>query len=922
MSMLILKASAGSGKTYRLSNTYIDLLLGSKDPCPYRHILAVTFTNKATAEMKSRILRDLYNHPDPKARKMLIDILHDYSAFSVSTIDKFFQRALKAFAREIGSMDDYQIELDRQSLIQESIDRILDSLTEEDKDIIAWIKSTVVPTLDLGKKVKIEDGLYEIGKQLKNEDFRNISSKLKAADDTTDYFEKSRLSELSCACNDIISSFEKRVAPFDVVAAPGEILKFKKTQLKKQPELAAIVDEEYSDYVTAYIIKGLIFQLGLSGEFNKEFDALTREKNVMCLDESNVFLKDIIGGSDAPFVFEKLGARYDHFLLDEFQDTSIIQWENFLPLLKEADSKGSNLIVGDIKQSIYRFRDSDWKLLGNTVSEAFPRAKLESLQNNWRSAQQVVRFNNSFFQFVSKKLGLESIYADVAQTPKTKDTQSGQVRVSFTDDQLKMIYDSVVEARSAGAQWGDIAVLVRTNKIGKVVADYLIAQAVPIISDDSLDVHSSKLVRQLVSLLTSCESPEDKIGSYLSGELGVTFPKTYHSIVDLSEELLRQLAQNDPSIFEGETLYVQSFMDDMLSWTATNGNNLGQYLKYWKDKKLFISTPESSSAVRIMTVHKSKGLEFPVVIFPFAEAVNFYHTNSKWCYLSAKDTHNPRLNGLYPVELQNNVMDSAFERYRTEEEQLQLIDNMNVFYVTLTRAEKSLHIISKPPTKTFVNGLKKAKPEYKNFSQLLYEFVNQMDESRFGEEYDYTKLDRKKEQVEQEFPSCYNSTSLAGRLSPSVEPVDFFSEDGIVFPETSPRHRGIILHDILSHVNSLADVQVAVARAQRDALLSAEEAKHAYELLESRVKAHPEWFNPSVQVHSERSIFAADGSECRPDRVIVEEDGVTIIDFKFGAPEKKYLKQVDRYATLYRSMGYIVKAAVVWYVETDKSESL
>lgn len=924
MSVKILKASAGSGKTYRLSKTYIDLLLKSKDPCPYRHILAVTFTNKATAEMKSRILRDLYDSEEPKAKKLLIDILHDYSAFSVTTIDKFFQRALKSFSREIGQMDDYQIELDRTSLIHESVDRILDSLTEDDKELIEWIKSSVAPLLEQGQKLNIEDGLYDIGKQLKREDYRKLSAALKASGEETDFLERERLRDLAVTCDEIISSFEAVVASYGFEAEPGKRLDFtnKKTLLKKNPDLAAYKDDNYSEYVTAHIIKSLIFSLGLSGEISKEFDALTKEKNVMCLDESNVFLKEIIGGSDAPFVFEKIGVRYDHFLLDEFQDTSNIQWENFLPLLKEADSKGSNLVVGDIKQSIYRFRDSDWQLLGKTVAQEFPNARIEVLDNNWRSAREVVSFNNAFFTFAASRLGLQEIYSDVVQNPMTKDPQRGYVRVSYTEDQKQMVYDSIMAAREAGAQWGDIAVLVRKNVFGKQVADFLIEKEIPIISDDSLDVHSSLAVRRLVSLLSAFDAPDDQLGAFLSREMGVEFPESYHSLVDLCEHLLREMHKTDPEVFDGEQLYVQSFLDELLSWSTNYGNNLTQFLKYWKDKSLCISTPDSGTAVRILTVHKSKGLEFPFVIFPFADEVEFYKAGTKWCHLSEGSTDNADLKGIYPVSLGKAAAESAFAPHRDEEARQQLIDNINIFYVSLTRAEKSLHIISAPPTKKFKDSLAKGKAEYNNFSSLLYEYIGGMEEWHSGEPYDYTKLQRKREQLEQEMPVAYCSTALGGRLSPSVEAVDFFTDEGVAAGVDSPRVRGIVLHEILSHVDSVSDVRGAVAAAVKDALLSESEAALAADLLEKRVAAHPQWFDDAATVLNERSIFASDGSEYRPDRVVLDDDGVTVVDFKFGLPEKKYLKQVGRYAGLYESLGYKVKAAVVWYVETDNCEYL
>ena len=349
--MKILKASAGSGKTYTLAKTYLEMLLESKDRYAYRHILAVTFTNKATAEMKNRILSNLAEkaEKDPKARQMLTDILHDYGAFSVTTIDKFFQQTLKAFSREIGQFADYQIELDRDSLISESMDRILDSLTEDKVELVDWLKASVLDKLETGKKPDIDGKLYETGKLLKSEEHRKLAEEFGI--DDAEMFSKQRLDTIKEKCSSVVSDFEQKAAAAGMERTPGT--KIKKPGVKKlgaDPVLAELFDEPYRDYCTAYIINELIFSLGLAGEFYKEFDTLLKEKNLMCLDESNTILRDIIAGSDAPFVYEKLGVRFEKFLLDEFQDTSNIQWENFLPLLKESESHSSgSLVVGDVK---------------------------------------------------------------------------------------------------------------------------------------------------------------------------------------------------------------------------------------------------------------------------------------------------------------------------------------------------------------------------------------------------------------------------------------------------------------------------------------------------------------------------------------------------------------------------------------------
>ncbi len=924
--MKILKASAGSGKTYRLSKTYIGLLLDSPERDAYRHILAVTFTNKATAEMKGRILRDLYalSSDNPKAKRALVDILHDYSAFSVSTIDKFFQQTLKSFSREIGQFADYQLELDRNSLIKEAMDRILDSLTGDRKDLLGWIKASVSESLEQGRKPGIDESLYDMGCLLKSEEHRELAERYGI--DDLQAFGKERLREVRKECGRIIREFSVGVAAFGVPVEDGKLITVGKRLMSKNPELAGFVEEGYSRYCTAFIINSLTFSLGLAGEFYREFEALLKEKNLMCLDESNTILRDIINGSDAPFVYEKLGVRYAHFLLDEFQDTSNIQWENFLPLLRESEAGGEgSLIVGDVKQSIYRFRDSDWKLLGGKVTQEFPDAEVETLDCNWRSARRVVAFNSGFFSQASERLGLSGIYSDVVQTPKTGETQEGFVRLSFLDDQLEAVYESIERVRAAGAQWGDIAILVRGKKQGADVADYLISKAVPVISDDSLNMRSSAVVRRLVALLEAFEYPDDGISAFLVSSMGVSFPERYHSLVDLCEGLLRSLRDYDPRSFEGETLFIQAFMDELQSWTEVNGNNLRHFLEHWTEEERFIGSPENSASVRILTIHKSKGLEFPYVIFPFADKVTLYRSGVHWCRLSAEGGRIPRvLEGIYPVSLGSAAASSEFAGALEEERRSQLVDNINLFYVALTRAEKGLHIISAPPTAKFVNSLKRGKPEYMKMSDLLYEFGGGYEEISFGQEYDFSRMARREASGAEEFALEYVSVPLAGRLAPSVDALDFFGDDGQTGVRASARLRGVVLHRILSETVWVSDLKAAVDAEIRDGALDAQAGAEALALLGERIAAHPEWFpsaqDAEVKVFNELSVFGPDGKEYRPDRVVVSPDGVRVVDFKFARQERSHQTQVANYVSLYRQLGYKVISGVIWYVEEDIME--
>ena len=923
--MKILKASAGSGKTYRLSKTYIELLLGSREPYPYRHILAVTFTNKATAEMKARILRDLakLSGTDARAERLLVDLLHDYGAFSVSTIDRFFQQALKAFSREIGQFADYQIELDKDSLITETMDRILDSLTEDSGELLDWIQKALSDALDRGRRFRLDDGLTETGKLLKSDEFRELSERLGIGG--AEAFGKERLGRIREECCSVIRDFTGRAAALGVEAGPGELLKKPgKKALSASVELSALFDEPYRHYCTAFLLDGLLYQLGLAGEFDAEFRRLCSEKNVLCLDESNTLLRKIIGGSDAPFVYEKLGVRYEHFLLDEFQDTSHIQWENFLPLLQESESRtGGNLIVGDVKQSIYRFRDSDWELLGSEVMRAFPDAGVESMQGNWRSTRAVIAFNNRFFPWAAERLGLQDIYADVEQTPMRPEAQEGQVRVSFRDDQLAAVLESVLDARRRDAQWGDIAILVRGKKEGAAIASYLIANGIPVISDDSLLLKSSPVVRRLVSLLSCYENPDDGIGRFLADAMDLEFPSEYHSLVDFCEELLRAMYQWDPASFDGQVLYIQAFMDDLQTWVQTNGNKLRYYLKHWEEKDIYIGSPENAASVRILTIHKSKGLQFPHVIFPFADKVDLYRHGVHWSALeTARTPFSPELQGIYPVDLGSVAEASLFGEAVRKERRMQLVDNMNLFYVALTRAEKSLHVIAKLPSKKCREAVAKGKPEYGNFSELLYAFLGGQEEYGAGDPYDFSRMKRDAlERTELDFQGAYPSIALEDRLTPSQEADDFFGDEGLAGIEASPRLRGIVLHDILSEVACPADLDAAVDAAVRDGRLDAKGGEDVRALLRERIAAHPGWFplpGDAARVVNEQDIFDAGGRVERPDRVILQGREAVIVDYKFGHEEAGYRSQLRRYARLWHELGYEIRGAYLWYVMEDK----
>ena len=1021
----ILKASAGSGKTFNLARTYIKLLLQNEDPTAYRHILAVTFTNKATDEMKSRILKELHKlSTEPgksqytkdfvpslfpteaalqkKAEDVLFNILHDYSAFSVSTIDRFFQQTLKAFSKEIGQFASYQVELDKDSLVSESVDRILDSLTEDNKALLGWLSDSMMDQLEQGRRFNLEGSLSDMAKRLKSDEHRAVVEEYGIDEEKA--YSKENLAKMKSRFREVINSYVKEVkaaaaAVADAFAqagiSPSETSRgfmagvldkfsamdsrstlpnltesfrkkaedfstwFKKADQPKYnsmegalvPPVARLIDtydKGLKTFNTARILLGQANDLGIASELSKEFRNLLKEKNVLSLDDSNQILKGIIDGSDAPFIYEKLGVRFEHFLLDEFQDTSKVQWENFKPLISNSDASGNeNLLVGDVKQSIYRWRGSDWKLMAKDVAEEFPEALHKSLKGNWRSLRNIVEFNNAFFRHAAAEL--DSIYGQDAsisvssiyegdnaegQEVMTGDPAEGLVEAVFCpqDRQNDCIMDTICKVLVSGAKPGDITVLVRNNQEGSEVAGFLMDKGIDVISDDSLHLKSSFMVRKLVSLISSVKNPDDTIGSYLATRAGLEAGKiSFHSLPDLCEQLLRLLQKNeDPEIMKDETLYIQSFMDYVQDHVASNGNSLDAFLKAWDEADPKVSSPSDVNAVRVMTIHKAKGLEFPYVIFPYSEKVTLFKAHSSWTVPSVDGTPLQDIgNTAFDVTLSSGSASTLFEKDYRQELLLQYIDNINTYYVALTRASKGMTIISdidSKPEGSFA-GLLRGYLEGFGASEGFSEESDNDEEVMFrkGSMYDFSRLERKEEYItgiEPGFPSFPlnpegEEGTERGRLRVSTDAADFFTAEGMARAEA--RHNGTVLHDILSRVKVPSDLGQAVLQAVRDGELEPERQDEVYGMLSERIFSHAEWFPGSgATILNETSLFDTDGREWRPDRVVIRDGKVTVIDYKFGEHNPHYRKQVARYAAIYRRLGYEDVSTAIWYVPSDE----
>lgn len=1071
----VAKASAGSGKTYTLARTYISLLLKSRDPYAYRHILAVTFTNKATGEMKARILKELdvlsksaessdYFHDfvpslckdagqlQSRCTRILNAILNDYGAFSIYTIDAFFQQVLRSFARELGQFESYQLEIDKENVVNESVDRLLESISEDNAELVGWLKKTAMQQIDTKGYFDIRRTLYDAASGLQEPQFRRWLA-AKGIVNPDELFSKEDMSEFRRRCDAVVKDFHSRVkaaaeqmlknieqagitasdcrqkgdipklrsytrltmrtaldAPTEPfckrVSDPQNLMKAasakKAAQIPEDYTAAAeelvslfyedsgfrTVSRHFKTYNTALKVRDAAQGLGVSRELLQAFSSLLKERNILCLDDSNGLLSKIIDGSDVPFVYEKTGVKYENFLLDEFQDTSLVQWDNFRPLLAESNAGAhDNLIVGDVKQSIYRWRNSDWSLLDEKVAEEFPSSVeltdpegRPMLSRNFRTEENVVEFNNAFFEYLSEGLAgmfpgeqgrkIRGIYADVRQTVHKKGGL-GEVRAYFCDADKDgdSVLDKTVELieelhGSNGAGYGDIAIVLRNNKPGEKIADTLIERGVPVISDDSLTVNNSVAVRKILSVLASVENPQNRISGYLARSIGFEPSNGVSSIVSLTEEIIRCLKSRNEELVRNDTVYIQAFVDWLQNWTLNNGNRLKDFLKAWADnnnekKSVKISSPAVNDAVRVITIHKSKGLEYPYVIVPYIDDISLFRFGDMWAepVIPEQDSDSEPVR-LFDGTVRQMIFKPCIssqseqtyfgQKYR-EESFAQAVDAMNLMYVAMTRAERGLYTISDNLSKEYLeNG------RLSHAADAVFSFVSShtSDDADGGHgirfvrkerescvEYVFGKFcskediercrpaktrqgryrrEKHEEQLESGYPSFAPDES---RLKIDRDASDFFRPE----KEDQFRLRGIVLHNILSSVTVPSDLDRAVKAAVEAGELSRKEGTRAYELLRKRIGQVTDrgWFpEDGAMVLNEREIVTEEGERLRPDRVIMDGDGVCIIDYKFGKHNPEYARQLQSYAETYASLGYATVRAYLWYVYTGEVEKI
>ncbi len=1083
--LTVYKASAGSGKTFTLASEYITLVV--KNPQDYKKILAVTFTNKATQEMKTRILSQLYGiahklpdsqayyeqvsqktgFPEQTIRENAAEALslltHHYNEFRVQTIDAFFQSVLRNLARELNLTANLRIDLNDEQVEAQAVDELINSL-EEGEEVLSWIRDYIDKNIeddkgwnvigqikDFGKNIFkdfYKDHKAELDKRFKDASFfndfitdlrRRRAQALKNLNDQAKQMLQ-KIREANVDNQNLFNNKSRGIYPYIVKLAKGtpsdnDAPKYVNTCIEdasKWPsgscsadEKATIIElasaslcndlkllekyrtEGWKEYQSSNLTLKHLSQLRLLHAISEAVDEINKDTNRFILSNTQSLLSTLMKDSDTPFVFEKMGAYLKHIMIDEFQDTSTIQWNNFRKLLDNcmAQIESHNLIVGDVKQSIYRWRQGDWKLLNNIEHEfSNEQIKIEPLDTNYRSEENIIRFNNAFFtqavvQTV-KELENDEIkgasqlieaYKEIEQKPR-KDNGKGCVRIKlfhydktvsaeYKESVLNELIDNVRQLLERGYKQKDIAILARSKTVIPDIVDKFQSEFgadVSLVSDEAFQLGASLAVNVIIAALRLLTHPDDKLTEsklvklyqqqvmqtdkdnnalFVDGgkmELKSFLPNGY---IDKFESLLRlslvDLVDEIYSLFnlgclEGQSAYVCTFYDTLNEYLRDHPADIDDFIEEWEDT-LSSNTIQSDEVdgIRLITIHKSKGLEYDNVLIPFCDwELEKTNGNTIWCPGDNKEKPYGEL-PLIPIDFSKKMLGTVFEDDYKEEHLQNIVDNMNLLYVAFTRAGKNLFITGKKASKSTFTNLQNGNTATDR-SQIIQLVIDDLAKELSGATLDdagdkepicfeFGTLTDCEERVEQE-----KSTENPFELTPKMHklkietfphPVSFrqsnkshdFINGEDIDPSDANRYIkvGNILHQLFSTILTEADIEPRLKELEQEGVIYNDEVtsrelqnKIANALKNDKVK---DWFSPRWRLFNECTILdydkeSGDIYEHRPDRVMTDGKEIIVVDFKFGKPREEYHEQVQRYMSLLMRMGYEKVSGYIWYV--------
>ena len=1025
----VYNASAGSGKTFTLVKEYLKVLLNSEDIFSFQKILAVTFTNKAAGEMKERVLssledfaagkeNDLFNiiikeidadKPiiQQRSKKILEAILQNYAAFSITTIDSFTHKIIKSFAYDLGLPQNFEVEMDAVSLLNQAVD-VLISKIGSDKKLTKLLIDYSLDKTDDDKSWDISRDLNEFAKVLLNEDdikhFRALANK--KLEDFTNlktklYSHQKELKEaiknVGEAFLDLIENhgiahkdFMRATIPkffLDLSAKSVNIDFLKRSETIEKaienhqyyskttttavaslienivPEIINLYAQSkdlYSQFLMNKLALKNIIPLAVLNNINIELEQIKEENNIRLNAEFNQLISDNIKEQPAPFIYERIGQRFQHYFIDEMQDTSELQWQNLIPLIDNAlAQENSNLLlVGDGKQAIYRWRGGKAEQfieLGSPLKNPFHvKKEIQSLETNFRSYSEVINFNNSFFQHTANFIQNDSYKNLFIEGNKQFENskKGGFVSLTFLEkeedkDLEKLKYPKKVLEKinklKDSFSLNEICVLTRTKKDGVAVANYLSENGVDIISSETLLIQNSLKVCFIIDVLKVLQNANDEetrfeVLYFLHQHLQIKNPKhiffkefskvdnqtifeslkLYGISFEISTFYQLPFYEKIEEIIRGFNLihtsdaYLQFFLDVVIE-QQRKSTDVADFLEFWelKKDKLSIVAPGSSNAVQIMTIHKSKGLEFPVVIFPCD--VNIYKQINPKVWLNELPENYDNFEELlipYNKEL-SYVNDTGLEIYNQQREELEL-DNFNLLYVSLTRAVEQLYVITE--MKISAKG-----EENTNFYSGV--FINYLIQNKlwkegvleyyFGDEIRVSKneLQSSVAEIHQKFISTpwqeHNVVLLAG----ASKLWDTNQGKAINF--------GNLFHEILSKIITEKDVSKIIAAYHQEGIIDKNQLLIINSTIISVVN-HPKlasYFSEEVTVYNEREIVDTDNQIIIPDRLVfLGENEVVIIDYKTGNPSAENHQQLLKYERVLKTMHFKVDKKLLIYI--------
>jgi len=1066
--LTVYKASAGSGKTFTLATEYIRLLV--EDPQSYRTILAVTFTNKATEEMKTRILSQLYgiwkglpesdrylqaiqektDLPTKTIRERagigLANLLHNYNYFRVETIDTFFQSVLRNMARELDLTTNLRIGLNDTQVEELAVDQMIEDLSTTDV-ILQWILKYIMENISDDKSWNVISQIKKFGRTIFRDEYKEVSQALEKKMTEPGFFDdyttrlreirdtaEERMKQIADSFFDTLDEegltiedfaygktglcsfflklrqgiFDESIVGKRVTDSLGDPTKWYKNSHPRRELIHALADSTLGDilrlaieerprqwkrYKSADLTLRHLNQLRLLSSIEGKVREINETSNRFLLSNTQHLLHALIGESDSPFIFEKIGTQLEHVMIDEFQDTSTVQWQNFCVLLAETMShaQGSSLIVGDVKQSIYRWRSGDWRLL-NDIEQQFSTQQITttSLKINYRSDRNVITFNNLFFRnaanleyLTQKELNeaaaeqLRRAYADVEQLiPEDRQSQ-GEVSIrllpaeDYQEQTLQQIADTIGDLTAQGIPQRDIAILVRTNALIPIIAQYFMEQnpEVTIVSDEAFRLNASPAVNLLVLALRLITHPDDQLTKAAivklwhcdvlqedtadhdlllsTCDLDALLPDTFKGhFDDLVTMPLYELVEHLHAVFtlerlNGQSAYVCAFYDQLADYVSENTASIDGFLKEW-DESLSSKTIQSdvTEGVRIISIHKSKGLEFDYVICPFCD----WQLEKQSGYILWCQPEEVPYNDLpiVPIDYsQKQMMGTIYEQDYLQEHLQNTVDNLNLLYVAFTRARQGLYVL----------GRRKASGSRSTLiEQCLPLVANELPEATLE------GLEDEQQSIAFQYGTLLHRSpkeKAGGNDNPFLQPsepltVDFRHQESKVIFRQSNRSRdfvagededdeqrrnyiqtGSVLHQIFSTIRTTDDIDDALRQLQFEGVIYDDHitADKITEMLRKRL-SNPkvaDWFSSRWTLFNECTILSVEDGEVRehrPDRVMTDGHEWIVVDFKFGAPKPEYHDQVRAYMDLLASMGHTHITGYLWYVYSNQIEEV